>query len=100
MTVPEITEDMLNEAKLWVGYSKNVFDEEIEQTMQACAIDLGNAGVVNIDFTDPLIKQAVKLYLKAQFRSDDGDNKFADAYEHLKKALSLSSDYNTEVQDG
>ena len=43
MTVPEITEDMLNEAKLWVGYSKNVFDEEIEQTMQACAIDLGNA---------------------------------------------------------
>jgi hypothetical protein len=100
MTVPEITEDMLNEAKLWVGYSKNVFDEEIEQTMQACAIDLGNAGVVNIDFTDPLIKQAVKLYLKAQFRSDDGDNKFADAYEHLKKALALSSDYNTEVQDG
>lgn len=100
MTVPEITEDMLNEAKLWVGYSKNVFDEEIEQTMQACAIDLGNAGVVNIDFTDPLIKQAVKLYLKAQFRSDDGDNKFADAYEHIKKALALSSDYNTEVQDG
>lgn len=100
MTVPEITEDMLNEAKLWVGYSKNVFDEEIEQTMQACAIDLGNAGVVNIDFTDPLIKQAVKLYLKAQFRSDDGDNKFANAYEHLKKALALSSDYNTEVQDG
>jgi hypothetical protein len=100
MTVPEITEGMLNEAKLWVGYSKNVFDEEIEQTMQACAIDLGNAGVVNIDFTDPLIKQAVKLYLKAQFRSDDGDNKFADAYEHLKKALALSSDYNTEVQDG
>jgi hypothetical protein len=100
MTVPEITQDMLNEAKLWVGYSKNVFDEEIEQTMQACAIDLGNAGVVNIDFTDPLIKQAVKLYLKAQFRSDDGDNKFADAYEHLKKALALSSDYNTEVQDG
>lgn len=100
MTVPEITEDMLNEAKLWVGYSKNVFDEEIEQTMQACAIDLGNAGVVNIDFTDPLIKQAVKLYLKAQFRSDDGDNKFANAYEHLKKALALSSDYNTEVRDG
>ena len=100
MTVPEITEDMLNEAKLWVGYSKNVFGEEIEQTMQACAIDLGNAGVVNTDFTDPLIKQAVKLYLKAQFRSDDGDNKFANAYEHLKKALALSSDYNTEVQDG
>lgn len=100
MTVPEITEYMLNEAKLWVGYSKNVFDEEIEQTMHACAIDLGNAGVVNIDFTDPLIKQAVKLYLKAQFRSDDGDNKFANAYEHLKKALALSSDYNTEVQDG
>lgn len=100
MTVPEITEDMLNEAKLWVGYSKNVFDEEIKQTMQACAIDLGNAGVVNIDFTDPLIKQAVKLYLKAQFRSDDGDNKFANAYEHLKKALALSSDYNTEVRDG
>lgn len=100
MTVPEITEDMLNEAKLWVDYMKNVFDEEIEQTMQACAIDLWNGGVVNIDFTDPLIKQAVKLYLKAQFRSNDDDNKFANAYEHLKKALSLSGDYNTEVQDG
>ena len=67
--------------------------------MQACLIDLQNGGVVVIDLTDPLIKQAMKLYLKAQFRNDPSADKFYKSYEFLKFSLELSSDYNQEADD-
>ena len=93
----EIPASLLASAKIWLGYSKNVFDDEITQTIQACILDLTNGGVKKIDLDDPLIQQALKLYLKAQFRSDPSAEKFAKSYEFLKYSLELSSDYNQEV---
>ena len=93
----EIPASLLASAKIWLGYTKNVFDDEIIQTMQACILDLTNGGVNHIDMDDPLIQQALKLYLKAQFRSDPSADKFAKSYEFLKYSLELSSDYNQEV---
>jgi hypothetical protein len=49
---------------------------------------------------DPLIKQAMKLYLKAHFRSDPSADKFMKSYEFLKYSLELSSDYNQEAENG
>ena len=46
-------------------------------------------------FVTVLIQQAVKLYLKAHFGYDDQPEKWEAAYERLKAALSLSSDYTT-----
>lgn len=100
MTIPVIPQSLLDEAKIWVGYSKSVFDDEIVQTLQACILDLNNGGVVVIDLDDPLIKQAMKLYLKAHFRSDPSAEKFMKSYEFLKYSLELSSDYNQEADNG
>lgn len=100
IVIPTIPPELLAEAKVWLGYTKNVFDDEIIQTMQACLIDLQNGGVVVIDLTDPIIKQALKLYLKAHFRNDPSAEKFMKSYEFLKYSLELSSDYNQEVDAG
>lgn len=83
--------------KLWLRISSDKMDDELEQTIDACKLDLSNSGVKNLDSADPLIQQAVKLYCKAQFGYDDSAGKFAEAYEHLKAALSLSGDYNAEA---
>jgi hypothetical protein len=82
--------------KLWLRILSDKMDDELEQTIDACKLDLSNSGVKKLDSSDPLIRQAVKLYCKAQFGYDDSAGKFAEAYEHLKAALSLSGDYNVE----
>lgn len=86
--------DLLDPVKLWLRISSSKLDGELEQTINACKLDLQNSGVKNLNSTDPLIQQAVKLYCKSQFGYDDYAEKFCKAYEHLKAALSLSGDYN------
>ena len=88
------------EARLWIRKSSDIFDDEIVQTMNSCLLDLKNAGVQKLDTDDALIKQALKLYLKAQFGYEEDSEKFAGSYEHLKSSLSLSGDYNGRDNDG
>lgn len=87
---------MLELARVWVLRNKNntAFDDELTDLIAACKADLRKRGVVKISDDDPLIKQAVKLYCKAQFGYGDDGDKYAKAYEYLKCALALSGDYN------
>lgn len=96
----EITSADVTSARKWLRITTESRDEEIEQVLEACLIDLSMAGVVNIDTSDSVIKQALKLYTKSQFGYDAQAEKFGLAYEHLKKALALCGDYNTEASDG
>lgn len=89
----EIAEKILPDAKKWIRRTSAKLDEEVLQTVAACMLDMKNAGITKISADDPLIQQAAKLYLKAQFGYDDKSDKWQVAYEHLKAALSLSSDY-------
>ena len=77
------------------------FDDEIKRLIEAARCDLALAGILidkANDESDPLITQAVTLYLRAEFNlePDYADN-YRDAYKSLKIALSLSADY-TEVK--
>lgn len=90
---------LLTVAKTWLRITSSAYDDEITQTIDACVLDLTNGGVVNIDSSDTLIQQAIKLYLKAQFGYNDESDKFAKAYEFLKYSLELSEDYNTEAEE-
>ena len=89
----QIAEELLPDAKVWIRKTVSNLDGEVKQTVAACMPDLKNAGIVNFNAKDPLLQQAAKLYLKAQFGYDDKSEKWEAAYEHLKAALSLSSDY-------
>ena len=94
-----IAEVLLPDARLWVRKSSDNLDNEIIQTTAACMLDLKNAGVVNFKSEDPILQQAAKLYLKAQFGFSEDSAKWEAAYEHLKAALSLSSDYTEPVAE-
>ena len=95
----EIAEKLLPDAKLWIRKTSASLDAEVKQTTAACLLDLKNVGVVNVKVNDPLIQQAAKLYLKAQLGYDDKSEKWEAAYEHLKAALSLCSDYTEAVEE-
>lgn len=96
----DISYELVTAARGWLRIGITSRDDEIRQVISACLIDLSNAGVANLDTTDPLIQQAMKLYLKSQFGYDEEAGRFGQAYEFLKCSLALSSDYNTEVSDG
>ena len=95
-----LAKTLLPEAKLWIRRSSASLDSEVEQTVAACLMDLGVVGIKKIDAEDPLIQQAAKLYLKAQFGSDEKAERWEMFYEQLKSALALSGEYTTEAADG
>lgn len=74
-----------------------VFDDEIKDLIAACKLDLSISGIKIIDDADPLIKQAVKTYVKANFGLDNKDGeKYMESYEAIKRHLALCGDYNVE----
>ena len=99
-TAKTLAKTLLPEAKLWIRRSSTNLDSEIEQTVAACLMDLGVVGIKKIDEEDPLIQQAAKLYLKAQFGSDGKAERWEMFYERLKSALALSGEYTMEASDG
>lgn len=91
-------QELVTEAKKWLWDKSDAHNAEYVQTIEACALDLKNAGVDPVDLGDTLIQQAVKLYLKAQAGYEDNPDKWAQAYEHLKRALAISSYYGEQEE--
>lgn len=71
-------------------------DDELTDLIETAKLLLSEAGVLEIRIvdTDPLIRKAVITYCKANFGIDskEGD-RFAIAFEEMKKLLSLLSSY-------
>lgn len=85
---------MLEKVKLALRISTDSFDEEIEDLIEACKIDLNISGVNEVDEDDALIRRAILIYCKANFGLDNKDSeKYEKSYTMLKQHLSLSSDY-------
>ncbi|WP_242834768.1 head-tail connector protein [Acetobacterium malicum] len=88
---------MLESIRNSLRIKNTVFDGEITDLINACKLDLSISGVKIIDDTDPLIKQAVKTYVKANFGLDNKDGeKYMESYEAIKRHLALCGDYNVE----
>lgn len=69
-------------------------DGELTDIINASKLDLGLAGITNIDEEDPLIIMAVTLYAKANNGFSEDSPRFKDAYDSLKRSLCLSGEYN------
>jgi uncharacterized phage protein (predicted DNA packaging) len=80
--------------------NNTAYDVEIEDLIAEARQDLIVAGlseeVVNNEVEiDPLIKRAIRTYVKANFGWDNPDaEKLQQSYEMLKGHLSLAGDYN------
>ncbi len=84
---------MLEKIKVVLRLKNSAYDEEVQDLIDACKVDLSLSGVEIVDEADPLTMQAIKLYCKSNFGYDENSNKFAEAYEKLKQSMSLCGDY-------
>lgn len=86
---------MLDKVKLALRIKSIKLDEEIEDLIESCKIDLSIGGVRKINEDDPLIQRAIIIYCKANFGMDNNDSeKYQKSYDLLKQSLSLCGDYN------
>lgn len=73
-----------------------VIEQDINNSIAACKLDLQLAGVVNINENDALIIRAVTLFVKAEFNYQNAADRYKQSYEALKMSLCLAGDYNTK----
>lgn len=96
-TAAAVSPEYLADIRLRVRSSANKLDGEIEDLILAARADLVRGGVLPdraADESDPLIKQAVSTYVKAEFGLDNEDaDKYRASYKSQKIALSMASDY-------
>lgn len=85
----------------YLRYTSPALDGEIKDLISAARDDLVLGGVLPVwalDETDPLIKRAVGVYVKAEFGLDNSDaEKYRAAYDKLKAALTVSTKYTQET---
>lgn len=77
--------------------SSESFDGEIKRLIEAARCDLVLHGILSEkanDEGDPLITQAISLYLKAEFPVDrEFADDYSNSYNSLRTALSLAAEY-------
>lgn len=94
---------MLDKVKLALRISGNAFDDEVTDLINAAIADLRLVGIIvpetegsTASAVDPLISRAIVLYAKAEFGCNDDAERYRNAYDYLKCALSLAGDYIEE----
>lgn len=93
----EVSSEYLSDIRLRVRSSVDKLDGEIKDLILAARADLVRGGVLPAraaDETDPLVKQAISTYVKAEFGldNDDADN-YRASFRGQKIALSMASEY-------
>ena len=86
--------DTLGKLKLALRISHNKLDEDIQSDIDACLADLTACGVINPQTSDPLIYNAVKLFLRSSYTDvTDKSAEYLKRYEALKACLSMAEGY-------
>lgn len=84
---------MLEKVKLALRITTDAFDSEINDLIDAAAMDLGIAGVTNTDQTDPLVIRAITTYCRVHFGQPDDYDRLKASYDEQKAQLMTATGY-------
>nr|DAR81347.1 MAG TPA: head to tail adaptor [Caudoviricetes sp.] len=90
---------MFEKVKLALRITTAAFDSEIEDLISAALADLGIAGVITLEETDPLIIRAVITYCKANFGQPEEYDRLKAAYDEQKAQLQMATGYTDWGED-
>ena len=86
---------MLEKVNLALSITADTFDDELNDLISAALLDLGIAGLIDIDQTDALIILAVVTFCKMHFKTPENFDRLAATYHSLKSTLGVVSDYSS-----
>lgn len=90
---------LLDDVKLALRISSASLDTEVQDLINAAKEDLEVTAIdeTKLDDTNPLIKQAIVTYVKANFGYNNPEaDRFMSAYESMKRTIALSVKYAVE----
>lgn len=88
----------LEKIKLSLRISHSKLDEDIQSDIDACLADLRVCGVVYADESDPLMFNALKLYLRSMYTDDTAKGaEYLRRYDALKACLMNAEGYGWEA---
>jgi hypothetical protein len=85
--------------KMALRVTTTAYDDQINILISAALLDLGIAGILSTDQTDPLIMQAVATYCRLHFGSPADFDRLLAAYEIQKGQLQVATGYTKWVTD-
>lgn len=88
---------LIDDIRLSLRIKNTAYNAEITDLIAMAKVDLSIGGVETVIDTEPLTKQAIILYCKANFGSDENAERFNKAYQALKIAMALCGDYKAVV---
>lgn len=92
--------DTLGKLKLALRISHDKLDEDIRADVDACLADLSACGVINPQASDPLIYNAVKLFLRASYTDDPAKSaEYLKRYDALKSCLQMAEGYGYVTEE-
>lgn len=86
-------------AKLARRMKTNEFDEQVRDLLDAALLDLGVAGVVVPEETDPLVKQAAITYFLLHFGDPENADRLERSYNEQKAQLSTCTGYTNWLEE-
>lgn len=92
---------LLEKVKLALRLKTSAFDSEIESLIESAKLDMGIAGIFNVDESDPLIVTAIITYCKLNFGTPYEDSNLRksyygnlkSAYDEQKAQLGMATGY-------
>lgn len=73
----------------------DAFDDDITDLVGAALADLGIAGIVDPETTDPLVIRAVETYCKLNFGEPEEAARLKASYDEQKAQLSMATGYTS-----
>ena len=93
MITIEVTKEQM---RSMVRISHEKLDEELEMLKEACITNLSMGGVKTIPTDDMLSLAVLRLYLRWQMNYNGEADRYQQAYNAAKIAMSLASEYTRE----
>ena len=84
---------ILAKVKTALRVTTDDFNDEINDLIDACLLDLGIAGVVESDTTNHLIIRAIITYCRANFGQPDDYDRLKKSYDEQKAQMSMATGY-------
>ena len=81
------------------GLTASYYNDEVTDRIEEARADMMRSGIAAylvIDETDPLVKGAVKTFVKAKFETDDIADRLMESYRLQVEAMSKSEQYRRD----
>ena len=85
--------ELISDIKTDLGIKHDKRDDDIECCVSAAIKRMQMIGVEKVDSTDPVTKQAIKLYARHWYNFQGEAERYGLAFEALGNAMALSGDY-------